>query len=396
MTRPRVIYQINVQRQIVQGIFEHLGKRVYRRLCTFEEAHISPAGDRLPHWTDAQRDAFLNPLWLAMRDALAVLAARHGASGLIAPLWQDFITAAAADRAPGTLALYRAARADYLAANENHPLSAFTLHHVDRFKARCIALKHAPHTINQRLNALRAFLRWAHERQELDQRPVFKNVPAPRRQPSVLNSQQLQALLARIARLMHAGDKHQRRRYRHHLRFLMLGLGCGLRRGEILNLRWDHVDLDGALITVRITRQFRTKEHREKTVPMPDFLQGFLRHEHRTKPKGELWLLDNGKGERAYGGTHGAHSLTTAFRKHLAAIGAAGKGVKPTHGQRALFATELHRRGVDAYTIQQLMGHSSITVTEHYLADPSTAKRRAIGTLALPRRAATPNNPQTG
>lgn len=383
-------YFIEVRASKINGVFWVNGKRRFRVLCTFADAHLDAQGEPLPDWTDAERDAYLTPLWLSadaeLQQRWQQSSARAEAIGLAGALWSAFISAARANRAEGTVDLYETARGDYLAANGDHPLSDFSLHHVDRFLTRCRARKLAPHTVNQRLNALRAFLRWAHDRNELARLPRFPNVPAPRKRPTVLPPEELQALIARVTRLSRTGHPAQRADYRRHLRFLMVGLGCGLRRGEILNLRWEHVDLAAGVITVRITRRFRTKENREKTVPMPGFLQRFLEIEKRAATKREVWLLDNGRGFPAYPGKHGGHSLTNAFRRHLAAIGAV-RGVKPTHGQRALFATELHRRGADAYTIQQLMGHSTIAVTEHYLADPDTAKRRAISTLALPRQA---------
>lgn len=386
---PRYFFHVGRQRvdavlRLPDGPDGRAGKRVFRGLCSFADARLDAQGKPFEAWSDAERDAFLLPLWRAARDQLAAEGARVEVQGRIGDLWLRFIKVAGADRAPGTLALYRTARFNYLRANPDHPLSAFSLHHVDALKSRGFGKQLSPHTVNQWLNALRALLRWAHEREELPRLIRFPNVPAPRKRPTVLPAPELQALIARITRLTRTGHPAQRADYRRHLRFLMVGLGCGLRRGEILNLRWEHIDLRAGIITVRITRHFRTKEHREKTVPIPGFLLRFLDIEKRAAPKREVWLLDSGLGHPAYPGKHGGHSITNAFRRHLAAIGAV-RGVKPTHGQRALFATELHRRGADAYTIQQLMGHSTIAVTEHYLADPDAAKRRAVDTLSLPR-----------
>lgn len=391
---PRYFFHVGRQRvdavlRLPDGPDGRAGKRVFRSLCSFEAAHLDPQAKPLPTWSDAERDAFLLPLWRAARDALAGEGARRQAARTIGDLWQSFIKASAADKAPGTIVHYTRTRAAYLAVNGNHAMAAFSLHHVDALKVhgRSAARprKLSPHTINHGLACLRAFLRWAHERDELDKLPRFKNVPAPRRQPMVLRPDEVQALLRRLARLANTGPSHRRLNYRRHLRFFLVGVGCGLRRGEILNLRWREVDLDQGTLSVRITTHFRTKEHREKTIPLPPFLWRFLEHERPAKDSPERWLLDDGTGQRAFQSKTGAKGLSMAFHRHLVAIGAARKGLKPAHGLRALFATTLHRGGTDAYTIQQLMGHSSIAITEHYLADPGAAKRRAVSTLALPR-----------
>ena len=51
--------------------------------------------------------------------------------------------------------------------------------------------------------------------------------------------------------------------------------------------------------------------------------------------------------------------------------------VGSSHSGRRSFATRLIRGGVDIYSIQQLMGHSSITTTQEYFAsDPNVLKEK--------------------
>ncbi len=50
-----------------------------------------------------------------------------------------------------------------------------------------------------------------------------------------------------------------------------------------------------------------------------------------------------------------------------------------SHSGRRSFATRLIRHNVDIYSIQQLMGHSSITTTQEYFAsDPNLLKEKVI------------------
>lgn len=50
-----------------------------------------------------------------------------------------------------------------------------------------------------------------------------------------------------------------------------------------------------------------------------------------------------------------------------------------SHSGRRSFATRLIRRNVDIYSVQQLMGHSSITTTqEYFVSDPMLLKEQVI------------------
>jgi integrase len=79
---------------------------------------------------------------------------------------------------------------------------------------------------------------------------------------------------------------------------ILLGVLCGLRRGEIAALRWRSVDLDtGQLMVVASIEQTRagcrekeTKSGRARTVALPATLTGELRR-HRAKQAEELLPL---------------------------------------------------------------------------------------------------------
>ncbi|MDH4122415.1 MAG: tyrosine-type recombinase/integrase [Deltaproteobacteria bacterium] len=376
-------YRVNRKSKAILAVFWKRDRRRWVTIADFDEARLDAHGDPLPGVSPADVDAFLAPLWHAAKARLGQEEARAAAGPMVSAAWSDFIKAAEHTRARTTILEYLAAKNEYLAANPDHPLANFTLHHMDNFQARLRRRDLAPHTINKYINSLRAFLRWAYDRELIQKLPRLKTVTAPRREPKIMSASDLEALIQRLRGLAKAGDPRWRRHYHIHLRILMMGLGCGLRRGEILSLRWNQIDLAEALVKVKITKQFRIKENREKSIPMPGFLQDFCRVELKTAARDEVWYLDDGHGNPLYTGRDPAHSITTAFRKHFFALGFSGRGIKPTHGQRALFATELHRLGADAYTIQQLMGHSNITVTAGYLTDPAPAKRRAVSLLSI-------------
>ena len=50
--------------------------------------------------------------------------------------------------------------------------------------------------------------------------------------------------------------------------FIRLGAETALRRNELLNLRWDHVDLEAGRLTVACTDAFTSKSDAERRVPL--------------------------------------------------------------------------------------------------------------------------------
>lgn len=134
-----------------------------------------------------------------------------------------------------------------------------------------------------------------------------------------------------------------------------LGLLMGLRVSEIVKLRVEQLDLDSgdALIA-------RAKGDKDRYVPIPSKLIPELAHWIGAQRTG--WLFPSPK-------KAGAH-LSTRMVQYLVpkAAEAAGiaKHVTP-HKLRHTYATTLLTRGADVREVQELLGHSSLAVTEIYL-----------------------------
>ena len=156
--------------------------------------------------------------------------------------------------------------------------------------------------------------------------------------------------------------------------FVVLALTLGLRRGEILGLRWEAVDLDGATLRVRVALQrvggtlqlVETKSKRaRRSLTMPDMAITALRA-HRVQQ------LE----ERLAAGQHWQeHGLVFTTRKgtplepssatrwfHRVLEQAALPRIRP-HDLRHACASFLLAEGVDVRTIMELLGHSQITLT---------------------------------
>jgi len=87
---------------------------------------------------------------------------------------------------------------------------------------------------------------------------------------------------------------------------IVFSVATEMRRAEVLNLRWQDVDLPRKLITVRNYDQFRTKSHRDRAVPMSDALHVVLTQ------KGHCTVSENGFNRRGH--QIGASYLSHRFK----------------------------------------------------------------------------------
>ena len=138
-----------------------------------------------------------------------------------------------------------------------------------------------------------------------------------------------------------------------HRAMLSVIYSCGLRRGELLNLRI--VDLDKERNLIRIVQG---KGRKDRYVPYSDKLKGVLR-EYYMKYKPKEYLFE-GQG----GGPYSARSIAKVL-EHSVERSGVRKDVH-LHTLRHSFATHLLEAGTDIRFIQEILGHSSPKTTMIY------------------------------
>jgi integrase len=154
----------------------------------------------------------------------------------------------------------------------------------------------------------------------------------------------------------------------------VLALTTGLRRGELLGLRWSDVDLDKRVLFVRQTvqrsdgvlRVVKPKTYRSaRAVPLPRLACDSLeRHKalqgQEEQDAGELW---RGSG-LCFGNTLGGPmEPRNVNRRFEIARKAAGLDWLRLHDLRHAFATFLIHNGQELRTVMDLLGHSTIRLT---------------------------------
>lgn len=135
--------------------------------------------------------------------------------------------------------------------------------------------------------------------------------------------------------------------------FLML-YGCGLRISEALSLNVEQVKTDQLLVT--------GKRNKQRMVPIIPLLHKYLENYLQIKPQAidpDEPLFIGSRGERLNPGV-----AQRSMRKLRTTLGLPDN-ITP-HSLRHSFATHLLTAGADLRSIQELLGHASLTSTQKY------------------------------
>jgi len=141
---------------------------------------------------------------------------------------------------------------------------------------------------------------------------------------------------------------------------------AGLRRGELVALRWRDVEFTGRKITVRRalsgdTELRSTKSRRFRDVPLPDQAAAAL---DRLSRREEFIGPDDYVFANRFGRRLDPSALRRRFER---ARDAAGLEPLRFHDLRHTYGSLLVAGGIDLVSVKAAMGHSRITTTERYL-----------------------------
>ena len=142
-------------------------------------------------------------------------------------------------------------------------------------------------------------------------------------------------------------------------------INTGMRRGELQNLKWSDLDFDRNLITLR-----RTKNGEVRYIPMNEVTKHVLLA-RRIAKESPLLVFSGTKPDRPW-------DFCTAFDFTRERVGLRDVRI---HDLRHTFASHLCMKGVDIMTVKELLGHSSLEMTQRYSHLTDRHKAEAVARL---------------
>ena len=192
---------------------------------------------------------------------------------------------------------------------------------------------------NQAVNAARLFFKTIQ-----GSKLITEQIERPRPEhklPNVLSKEDVAAIFQALQNLKHRT-------------MLSLIYACGLRRGELLNLKPENVDAKRHLLII-----VNAKGKKDRVIPISDKVIVMLREYYKIyRPR--IWLFE--------GQEPGTQYSETSLQKVLKHALDHAKIKKPVtlHWLRHSYATHLLEAGTDLRYIQELLGHKSSKTTEIY------------------------------
>ncbi|WP_243113746.1 tyrosine-type recombinase/integrase [Desulfofundulus salinus] len=215
-----------------------------------------------------------------------------------------------------------------------------------------------PATVNRRLAAVRAWLRWARENGIIEDLPSFpRRAAEPKGAPRALSRVEEARFLRAVEREGSPRDQA----------LIALMLHAGLRVGEAVRTRTADVEISErkGKVVVRAGKGMKRRE-----VPLSAEARAMIRP----------WL-SQARGEWLFPGLGDKHLSTRAAQdvvKKYAYLARLDVEHVTPHVLRHTFATRLLRQGVDIVVVAALLGHARIDTTARYTRPGWADLERAV------------------
>jgi integrase/recombinase XerD len=235
-----------------------------------------------------------------------------------------------------------------------HHIKAFILYLQTEVKTPFRNQPLATASIQGYVRTLKAFFAWATREDYIQANPMEK-IPVPKSQSKVINTFS-QEQIVKLSSACQDGTNASR-----DLAMVLLMLDCGLRVSELVSINMEDVNLPEGYVKISAG-----KGNKERMTPIGSFVQKmvwkYLNHS-RPKPVTEkitrLFLSDDGLPLTR----NGAQQM---LRRCGRRAGISGVRCSP-HTFRHTFAKNYLMNGGDIFSLQKILGHSSLASVKMYL-----------------------------
>ena len=311
-------------------------------------------------------------------------AGENGIAPVAASAIEAFCAALVAERgaSANTVRAYRIDLSDYGRWAVRRKVDALHASHKDlrRYLAELDEAGYSRRTVNRRLSALRTFFRWLNVTGEIESDPAsaLQGPKTAKHLPHVIKPADMVRLLSVHGKRDASGREREQSlsdmRDQAVLEFLY---ACGARVSEASGLLFENIDFEAG------EARLFGKGSKERIVPLHDLAVSSMKaYTVVARPR----LLDGKTCPYFFVSTRGNRMGTDAMRKMFkATVRAAGldDSLSP-HDVRHTFATDLLNGGADLRSVQEMLGHASLSTTQIY-THLSTERLKRIHEQAHPR-----------
>jgi len=244
---------------------------------------------------------------------------------------------------------------------KNETLRSISAEKIEGFKAvRRTAV--SPATTNRELACLKTLLNLAVQWGRLAENPAakVKKFREPPGRERILNPDE-------VRRLLDVASPELRP-------VLIAAIGTGMRRGEILALKWTDLDFTRGIISIRTSKSGKSRQ-----VPMSGTVAAVLGGVPR---RGEFVFHNPETGTHIKDVKTGFHAACARARKNPDDKKDPGIVGFRFHDLRHTFASRALELGADIMSVSRILGHSSIIMTAKYLHPTGESMRLAVSRVA--------------
>lgn len=284
----------------------------------------------------------------------------------IAPLIENFCSSLRTERNASvhTQRAYRIDLSDYArwALREGIDPLEVTYKQLRRYLGELDLAQYSRTTINRRLSSLRTFFRWLNVTGVTEHDPASM-LQGPKNKaslPHVIRSSDMVKLLSVYHKRDSRGKLREQEPFEVRNQAILEFLyACGARVSEVSSLELRHVDFELGQVKVF------GKGSKERIIPLHEMALATMRtYFIVARPK----LLKEKQCDRFFVSTRGNGMTTDALRKmfkETVRLAGLDETLSP-HDMRHTFATDLLEGGADLRSVQEMLGHASLSTTQIY------------------------------
>ncbi|MGA9406956.1 MAG: integrase, partial [Bacteroidota bacterium] len=216
-------------------------------------------------------------------------------------------------------------------------------------------------TINMDIRTLKAAFQFAVDVGKLHENPfrAVKQIRCPRKQMATFSHTEFKHLTGHIKEPWL-------------LDIVRFDVNTGLRRGEIVNLRWKDVDLANKRMLIQSSAEYQVKHGKFRQVPLNKAALGIVKRQSKETE----WVFSDSNGYKFVD-----EFVSKKFKGYVRLCKLSEE--LHFHSLRATFATWAIAAGMSIYAVKAILGHASVKTSETYASYEMDALQKEVEKIVL-------------